>query len=103
MFFRIFGVDNLAEASSPYGALFKSTKPATLPSVIFNLMGNQFNGYEKAIAGKILQQLYPEAAGEQTYMSFTPSYSEESFSRIEIDNIHIRFPKSKAPGFDGID
>ncbi|GBM44721.1 hypothetical protein AVEN_103186-1 [Araneus ventricosus] len=92
-----------SKASSRYEAPFKSTKSVNPPSVILNRLGNPFSGNAEASAGKILQQLYPEAAGEQTDISFTPSYSEESFSKIEIDNIFKRFPKSKAPGFDGID
>ncbi|GBL87893.1 hypothetical protein AVEN_192066-1 [Araneus ventricosus] len=67
------------------------------------MLENPLTGNAKASEGKILQQLYPEAAGEQTDISFTPSFSEERFSKIEIDNILKRFPKSKAPGFDGID
>ncbi|GBN38038.1 Putative protein in type-1 retrotransposable element R1DM [Araneus ventricosus] len=67
------------------------------------MLGNPLNGNAKAFAGKILQKLYPEAAGEQTDISFTTSFSEEHFSKIEIDNILKRFPRSKAPGFDGID
>ncbi|GBM50254.1 hypothetical protein AVEN_266772-1 [Araneus ventricosus] len=55
------------------------------------------------ILQKDTQQLYPEAVGEQTDISFTPSYSTERFNKIEIDNILKRFPKSKVPGFDGID
>ncbi|GBM51482.1 hypothetical protein AVEN_197039-1 [Araneus ventricosus] len=92
-----------SKASSPYGALFKSTKPANPPPVIFNMLGNPFTGNEKSSAGKILQQPYLEAAGEQNDISFTLSYSEESFIKIEIDSILKRFPRSKAPGFDGID
>ncbi|GBL74920.1 hypothetical protein AVEN_243748-1 [Araneus ventricosus] len=92
-----------SKANSPYGTPFKSTKTANPLSVIFNILGNSLTENAKAFAGKILQKLYPEAAGEQTDISFTPSYSEESFSRIEIDNILKRFPKSKAPGFEGID
>ncbi|GBO15742.1 hypothetical protein AVEN_219030-1 [Araneus ventricosus] len=65
------------------------------------MLGNPLTGNARDSAGKILQQLYPEAAGEQTDISFTPSFSEERFSKIEIDNILKRFPKSKAPGFDG--
>ncbi|GBM10790.1 hypothetical protein AVEN_169-1 [Araneus ventricosus] len=67
------------------------------------MLGNPLTGNAKTFAGKILQQLYPEAAGEQTDISFTPSFSEERFSKIEIVNILKRFSKSKAPGFDGID
>ncbi|GBN99304.1 hypothetical protein AVEN_86894-1 [Araneus ventricosus] len=67
------------------------------------MLGNLFTVKAEASAGKILQQLYPEASGEQTDISFTPSFSEERFSKIEIYTILKRFPKSKAPGFEGID
>ncbi|GBN52211.1 hypothetical protein AVEN_255650-1 [Araneus ventricosus] len=67
------------------------------------MLGNPLNRNAKVFSGKILQQLYPEAAEEQIDISFTPSFSEERFSKIEIDNILKRFAKSKAPVFDGID
>ncbi|GBM66589.1 hypothetical protein AVEN_73205-1 [Araneus ventricosus] len=51
-----------SKASSPYGAPYISEKPANPPSVIFNILGNPLTGNAKAFAGKILQQLYPEAA-----------------------------------------
>ncbi|GBN61171.1 hypothetical protein AVEN_11216-1 [Araneus ventricosus] len=86
-----------SKSSSPYGSPHKSTKPANPPSEIFNMLGNPLNGNAKAFAGKMLQQLYPEASGEQTDISFTPSFSEARFSKIEIDNILKRFAKSKAP------
>ncbi|GBM90722.1 hypothetical protein AVEN_197233-1 [Araneus ventricosus] len=66
------------------------------------MLGNPLAGNGKAFEGKILQQLYPEAAGEQTDISFTASFSAERFSKIEIENFLKRFPKSKAPGFEGI-
>ncbi|GBM85712.1 hypothetical protein AVEN_163044-1 [Araneus ventricosus] len=89
------------KASSPYGGTFKSAKPANPLSVIFNMLGNPLTGNGKAFEGKILQQLYPEAVGEQTDISFTPSFSAEC--KIQINNFLKRFPKSKAPGFEGID
>ncbi|GBL92879.1 hypothetical protein AVEN_54546-1 [Araneus ventricosus] len=94
--------ESCSKASSPCAAPFKSTKPANPPYVIFNLLRDLLTGNAKAFAGKILQQIYPEAAGEQTIMSFTPSYSEECFSKIEINNILKKFPKCKAPRFHGI-
>ncbi|GBM59863.1 hypothetical protein AVEN_50448-1 [Araneus ventricosus] len=67
------------------------------------MLGNPLTGNAKASARKTLQQIYPKAAGEQTDISFTPSFPEERFSKIEINIILKRLPKRKAPGFEGID